>query len=406
MNSFVQFIVGVWLWGGIVSLFIFSARCGVGWNVGNAMVSAWMHVPSRRNGVPWIFLTFGKAFAWPVVLGTWLRDGCPPSPLLFNDSAVAALGHPPRDLSYAERGFAIKWSLTKDGPPLCPRPSELDLRDQLPREHRQKSVVRAGLDAFANARGDFGKREHESTKQAGSDGPSVPSNLVDCMERFGRYEIDPVRSQDNSVTIWKETQEPLVQLFLADPHALIHALAFACIPVGGFAVYGAERTVVNFLGSDSLNPEWASHPERASLLDASIAFLRSNFVPPMRVPEYAWRHFTETGGTSNTWLPLRPVPQRDAAKITPLREGEERRLMVLAPEPDANVVLVKRAGDGDLVAVIDARRSDEDPTRTQWEHKRAADLYDLYVDVAWSCQVWEWCDPELEPFFPAPKALI
>lgn len=118
MESFVQFILGVWLWGGVVSLFVYSARCGLGWNAGNTIMSAWMHVPSRRNGVPWVILTLGKAIAWPIVLGIWLRAGRPPSPLLYHESAAAALGRPDADLSYAERGFATKWSLSKNGPPL------------------------------------------------------------------------------------------------------------------------------------------------------------------------------------------------------------------------------------------------------------------------------------------------
>lgn len=101
-----------------MSLFVYSWRCGLGWNVGNTVMSAWMHVPSRRNGVPWMILTFGKALGWPVVLGIWLRADRPASSLLFHESAAAALGRPPGELSYAERGFATKWSFSKDGPPV------------------------------------------------------------------------------------------------------------------------------------------------------------------------------------------------------------------------------------------------------------------------------------------------
>ena len=117
MTGLLQFFLGVWFLGGVVSLFVFSARCGLCWNVGKSIMSAWMHVPSRRNGLPWIFLALGKTFARPVVLGMWLRDGRPPPSLLFHQRAAAVLGRPARELAYSQRGFATKWSLSNDGPP-------------------------------------------------------------------------------------------------------------------------------------------------------------------------------------------------------------------------------------------------------------------------------------------------
>ena len=231
-------------------------------------------------------------------------------------------------------------------------------------------------------------------------GPRLPLDIAARMERFGRHEIDPVGSRDDASAVFAETQQPFLELSRTDPSALIQVLAEACLPVGGWAVYGAERTVVNLIGTDSPDPKWLT------LLDGSIEFLRSNFVPPMRVAQYAWMRFVDNGGTSNTWLPLRSSPDRESTALTPLRPGEERRLLVMAPEQDANVILVREDGNGEVVAVVDARQSDDDPTRSQWEYKRAGDLHALYADVAWSCQVWHWCDPELEPFFPAPKARI
>lgn len=81
----------------------------------------------------------------------------------------------------------------------------------------------------------------------------------------------------------------------------------------------------------------------------------------MRVARYAWERFIETGGTSKTWLQLRPVPDRAAVFITPLGRGEERRLLTLSPEPDANMILVWRDDNGDFVSLVDARQSDNDP---------------------------------------------
>ena len=116
MKDFFGALAGLWYGGIFVSLFVYSWRCGLGWNVANTAMSAWMHVPSRRNGIPWLFMTLGKAFAWPLVLGIWLRAGRPAPSLLFHSSAAAALGRPHDDLPYAERGFATKWSFSKNGP--------------------------------------------------------------------------------------------------------------------------------------------------------------------------------------------------------------------------------------------------------------------------------------------------
>lgn len=230
-------------------------------------------------------------------------------------------------------------------------------------------------------------------------GMRLPADIVQTMERFGRHEINPMDSTDDGYAVFQATQQPLVEASRSDPEGLIAALAEACLPHGGWAVYGAERTVVNLIGTSPPGDAWLS------LLDASIQFLRSNYVPPMRIPPYAWTRFIELGGNANTWMELRRPPSEQEARITPLRDGEVRRVVKLGAAADANLVLVRRDGD-EYLALIDARWSDEDPTRAQSDWKRAPSLYELYLDVAWSSQVWDWADPEIEPFFPTPKALI
>lgn len=219
------------------------------------------------------------------------------------------------------------------------------------------------------------------------------------MERFGRHEIDVIGSTDDPYAVFQETQQPLIEVATGRPAEFIRALADACEPVRGWAAYGADRTVVNLVGTSPPGDDWPR------ILDASITFLRANYVPPMRVPAYAWNRFVQTGGTSDTWIPLRPPPSRKGAVLRPIIDGEVRRLLRLGPAPDANVVLVTRLAD-EYVALIDAPTSSDDPTRTRWEWKRSSDQYDLYLDVAVSSQVWDWADPEIEPFMPAPKALI
>jgi hypothetical protein len=227
----------------------------------------------------------------------------------------------------------------------------------------------------------------------------LPPDIVQRMERFGRHEIDIMGSHDDGYAVFQATQQPLITVASTDSAGFIRALADACVPVGGWAVYGADRTVINLVGSSPPGDDWLR------ILHGSIEFLRANYVPPIRIPPYAWERFVDSGGTANTWLPLREAPDREATRITALADGEVRRLVRLGSAPDANLVVLQRDGDH-YVALIDARQSDDDPSRSRREWKRGTDLYDLYLDIAWSCQIWDWADPEIEPFFPAPKALI
>jgi hypothetical protein len=227
----------------------------------------------------------------------------------------------------------------------------------------------------------------------------LPSDIVQMMERFGRHEIDVINSTDDPHDLFQQTQQPLIEAASSRPEAFLKALADECVPAGGWAVYGASRTVVNLIGNSPPGDDWLR------ILDASNEFLRANLVPPVRVPGYAWSRFIQTGGTANTWIALRPPPPRAIAVLSPLDDGEVRRLLKLGTAPDANVVFVTRQGE-DYIALIDGPESSDDPTRTQWEWKRLSDQYELYLDVALSSQVWDWADPEIEPFMPTPKALI
>ena len=230
--------------------------------------------------------------------------------------------------------------------------------------------------------------------------PSILArDIAVLMERYGRHDIDVTRSADDAADVFAATQQPLLQLALDGPERLVSELSERCAPVGGWAAYGAERTIVNLIGVPTPSAAWLR------LLDASMAFLRENDVPPMRVPPYMWSHFLHTGGSANTWIPLRPPPDRATTRVAPLLDGEERPVVKLGPEPDANVVVVVRDGNVHR-ALVDSRQSDDDPTRVRTEWKEAVDLYDLYLDIAWTAQIWHSADAELEPFFPAPRARI
>lgn len=236
----------------------------------------------------------------------------------------------------------------------------------------------------------------------------LPREIVAMMERFGRHEIDPMRSTDDGYLVFQATQEPLLDVARADPAGFVRSLVDACVPVGGWAIYGADRTVINLVTDPSVASSSTVPPpdsDWARILEGSLAFLRANYVPPLRVASYQWDYFLAHGGTPNTWLEMRPPPRRAEARLTPLAPGEVRPVIKTAPEPDANIILVRRDGD-QHVADVDARWSDDDPTRSRSELARAVTQYDLYLDLAYQVQVWHSLDPEIEPFFPTPRALI
>lgn len=354
--------------GAMVSLGVFAVRAG-GSVIGSYM-TAFMHPPSRRNGIPWVLKSFVKAMAWPYVLWDWNQRGRPPSPVLYGQEAAERLGLNPERAS----AFATKWT--------APPGSRPERRPRTPPTDR--TPQRSGRDV---------------TDAPRSGGHRLPSGVLQMMERFGRHEINPMESADDGYEVFQATQQPLWAFASEDPDGFISALADICVPAGGWAAYGADRTVVNLVNSDPGTNDWYR------ILDASLGFLRANFVPPMRIPPYAWERFVATGGTARTWVPLRQPPPRELARITPFTDERSRLLVRIGKTDDSNRVVARRDGE-EYVAYIDARRSDDDPTRTQWEYKRASTSYDLYVDVAWSTQIWDWAEPELEPFFPAPKARI
>lgn len=367
---FVVYEIGVF-----VALAVFAVRAGG--SVVGPYITAFAHPPSRRNGIPWVLKSIGKAFAWPYVLWDWDQRGRPPSPVLYGEAAAERLGIDPD----SGPGFLTKWSA-----PSGSRPERRSARP--PAAARAAAIGRTPSPAGRSA-----------PAPRGAGGHRLPRDILPMMERFGRHEINIMESTDDGSEVFQATQMPLWAFASEDPDGFVRALADACVPAGEWAVYGAERTVVNLVNTNPGTADWYR------ILDASLAFVRANFVPPMRIPPYAWNRFVETGGTARTWIPLREPPPRETARIAPFTDGMSRLLVRIGKAEDSNRIIARREGD-EYVAYVDARQSDEDPTRAQWEFKRASTAYDLYVDVAWSVQVWERVNPEIEPFFPAPKALI
>ena len=231
---------------------------------------------------------------------------------------------------------------------------------------------------------------------------ALPSDIIRMMERFGRFEFDPQESSEDDARDIGSLEPELYPFASADPDGFLVALAEAVLPVGGWAAYGAERIIRSLLG-----PSVSQHPSYNAIMSASLAFLRTNGVPPMRLNDYEWGYWSANGGTIDTWLPRRPTPSQDEAPITALQPGETRRVTQLTSKRDSSAILVRRDGDGRYCALIDNKWSDEDPRRVQREWKFAESLYELYIQIGLAMQVpTYWYDRELEPYFPLPRPRI
>jgi hypothetical protein len=221
------------------------------------------------------------------------------------------------------------------------------------------------------------------------------------LQRFGRFSYhysDPAYAWPTS---WPDFVGPNFRRYQASPGAFLATLADIAGQHGGWTALGAERLMIDVAGGDLPDAAYKR------IMDASLSFLRASGVPPIRITGYEWRRWLDSGGTIDTWIPRRPVPTPQEAPITDLRPGETRRVAQLTSAADSNVILVRRAPEGGYVSVVDARYSDEDPTRSENELDRADSLHDLYLKIAMPSQVpGYWCDPELLPYFPLPPPSI
>lgn len=226
----------------------------------------------------------------------------------------------------------------------------------------------------------------------------LPRDVVPRMEQFGRFEFDPAGSELDGTVVWEVLQAPFLEFAQSEPDRFAAALAEAVLPAGGFALYGAARTVWNLLGSDF------RHPAYDTVRLAALEFFRAAGVPKNRLTAGDWQFWRRHRG--DTWLVGRPRPAREAVRIAPLVPGEVRRVAVLTAAPDSNVLSVRAAGGG-FQLLVEARASDTDPTRSVFEWFGAPTLYDLYARLGETLQVPPyWAGADLAPFIPLPAPTL
>lgn len=221
------------------------------------------------------------------------------------------------------------------------------------------------------------------------------------LERFGRHMYDQVERPWPWNSVAEDFLMPMYHCYEAEHDVFLLALADIAEDHGGWTAYGAERLMIDVAGGN------LRHPAYARIMDASLAFLRASGVPPKMVTGCEWDYWVASGGDNESWVRRRRTPAPEQAPISDLGPGETRRLAQLTKDDQANVFLVRRTPDGDYCWIVDARHSDEDPRRTEWEQLTAKSMHEIYVRIGLSLQAPPyWFDRELEPFFPLPMPAL
>ena len=101
---------------------------------------------------------------------------------------------------------------------------------------------------------------------------AVPDGTVEQMIVFGRHSFDPMGSDVDSGDIWSRIAGPRYPRASSDPDGFCADLAAAVLPVGGWAVYGAQRLVVDLIGGEYGGVDYLR------MQDAALAWLHANGV--------------------------------------------------------------------------------------------------------------------------------
>lgn len=232
--------------------------------------------------------------------------------------------------------------------------------------------------------------------------------IVAQMERFGRYSQSHSRvamlaesgTTEAALTeaVRREILAPLYYLVQEDPGRLVDLLRERVLTVGGWAVRGASRALIE------LPFDLSPHPAYNELLEHSLEFLRSRGFPASVLSPLELDFWEAKGGTQENWLTGKARPTLAEAPVTDLAPGELRPLIRFSEDPHGNVVLVRRHHDGTYVGVVERRWSDDDLRRAQTEDYHAVTLSDLYWKIGSAFQISTyWHDPELGPYFPSPS---
>lgn len=124
----------------------------------------------------------------------------------------------------------------------------------------------------------FGRREKITS--------ILPKDIARNMEIYGRFEFSAQDAPPGAADVVGQLLPKLYPIAQANPDTFIADLGAAVLPMGGWAVYGGQRCVRDLVGTHS------RHPAYIAMVEAAVAFLRSQDYGPMNLSEAelgAWR---------------------------------------------------------------------------------------------------------------------
>ena len=113
------------------------------------------------------------------------------------------------------------------------------------------------------------------------------------MAVVGRHEFDPSAADNGDE--FSQIYPLLYPLAQSNPNEFVAALARAVLPPGGWAVYGAARTVPELLGRDF------DHADYRTMLSAALHFLRDSGASRCDLNDYEWEFWTRNEGGPESW---------------------------------------------------------------------------------------------------------
>lgn len=149
----------------------------------------------------------------------------------------------------------------------------------------------------------------------------LPNDIVSKMERFGQYEFNSQTSGVDPAEMGQLLGD-LYPVASADPDGFMVALAEVVLPVGGWAIYGASRTIWELLSSSN-SASIRQHSSYKAIMNAALEFLRTKGRSFMMLRPYEQDHWMASGGTRDTWMPRPPTSSQVATNPANIPDSPE-----------------------------------------------------------------------------------
>lgn len=125
-------------------------------------------------------------------------------------------------------------------------------------------------------------------------GPSLRPSIAQDLVVYGQFEFDPTNSNTDSSWIYDNLYQPYLDWAKNDPDEFTTQLAAAVLPVGGWAVYGGQRLVVDLITSRYDGTGYRS------MQDAALDWLHEQGVSSGQLSGHEFERWLNTRG-SGTW---------------------------------------------------------------------------------------------------------